>query len=159
VQHAILFGEHELTIDDKNRLLVPAEVRKAIDPQRDGEAFFLVVGENHKIWFYAEKNYQTMAMQPEASLIPDANRLAFDQLYFALASRVEWDKQGRLVVPDKLMRRTNTGRDVTLVGVRDHLELWNRAEWEKQFDELQARAPQIRESVKLPQSPAPARAL
>ena len=56
--HAVLYGEHELTIDDKNRLLVPAEIRKSLSPERDGEAFFLVIGRNRKPWLYPERYYE-----------------------------------------------------------------------------------------------------
>jgi MraZ protein len=143
VQHAILFGEYELTIDDKKRLLIPAEVRKAIDPERDGKAFFLVIGKNRRIWLYPEKNYQNIVMQSAPSILPDDDALAFDQMHFAMAQRVEWDKPGRLVVPEKLMRRTNTGTAVTLIGVRDHLEIWNRTDWEERFEALQAKHGEI----------------
>ena len=136
VQHAILFGEHELTIDDKNRLLVPAEIRKSLNPSRDGEAFFLVIGINRKPWFYPEKVYENLVAMQDQAITPDEDLLAFDQMNFAMASRVEWDKQGRLVLPDKTLRRTNTGKDVTLIGARNHLELWNRADWEARFEAL-----------------------
>ena len=52
---------------------------------------------------------------------------------FAMASKVDPDKQGRLTLPEKLLRRTRIEREITLIGVRDHLELWNRSEWEARF--------------------------
>ena len=42
-----------------------------------------------------------------------------------------------------------TGKDVTLVGVRDHLELWNRADWEVRRGELENRSPEITARAKL----------
>ena len=157
MQHAILFGEHELTIDDKNRLLVPAEIRKSIDPQRDGEAFFLVIGVNRKIWFYPEKNYQAIVSQAQQEITPDEDVLAFDQMNFALASRGEWDKQGRMVLPEKLLRRTGTTKDVTLIGVGNHLELWNRTDWEERYETLLAKSSEValraKQSRQPPQSP------
>ena len=143
VQHAILFGEHELTIDDKNRLLVPAELRKALDPARDGDAFFLVVGINRKPWFYPEKIYQNIVEQAQQDITPDEDLLAFDQMNFAMAARVEWDKQGRIVLPEKLLRRTGTGKEVTLIGARNHLELWNRQQWEERFETLLDRSNEV----------------
>ena len=134
MQHAILTGEFELSIDEKNRLLIPAEIRKSIDPARDGEAFFLTVGVNRKPWLYPEKYYQALVSQRQQDLMPDEDLLLFDQMNFSMASRVEPDKQGRIVLPEKLLRRTSTGKDVTLIGVRNHLELWNRAEWEARFE-------------------------
>ena len=143
MQHAILYGEHGLTIDDKNRLLVPAEVRKSLDPQRDGHAFFMVVGQNRKLWFYPEKYYGLLVSQQQQEITRDEDSLAFDQMHFARASRIEWDKQGRIVLPERSLRRTGIGREVTLIGVRDHLELWNRADWEAWEEELDRRAAEI----------------
>jgi MraZ protein len=143
VQHAILYGEHELTIDGKNRLLIPAEIRKSLDPQRDGESFFLVIGRNRKPWLYAEKYYQHLVSLGQQELTPDEDVLAFDQYHFAMVAQVSWDKQGRLLLPDKTLKRTGTAREVTLIGARDHLELWNRSEWENRFEELMQRSNEV----------------
>jgi len=146
VQHAILYGEHELTLDDKNRVLVPAEIRKSLDPERDGRAFFLVVGQNQRLWFYPENYYSQIVAQSQQDLTLNEDVLAFDQMHFARANRVEWDTQGRLVIPGKALRRTGLGegdRDVTLIGVRDHLELWRRSDWDAREAELSRRHAEI----------------
>jgi len=62
--------------------------------------------------------------------------LAYAQLKFALASRVEWDSQGRVVLPEKLLKRAELGKEVTLIGMQDHLELWNRSDWDQRRDNL-----------------------
>ena len=154
MQHAILYGEHELTIDDKNRMLVSAEIRRRLDPERDGQAFFIVIGKNRKPWLYAEKYYEYLASQRQQALTPDDDALAFDQYHFARASWIEWDKQGRILLPDKTLKRTGTGREITLIGARDHLELWNRADWEVRFEELTAREKELtqRRAAKPPET-------
>lgn len=143
IRHALLFGEHELTIDEKNRMLVPSEIRKSLVPERDGEAFFMVVGQNQAPWLYPEKFYETLVSQAPSEMMPDEELLAFDQMNFALASRMEWDKQGRVLIPEKTLRRTGLKREITLVGVKDHLELWNRPEWEIRRNELEQRRSEI----------------
>jgi len=132
----VLYGEYELTVDDKNRLLIPSEVRRLIDSERDGDAFFLVIGVNRKAWLYPERSYETMVSLVPNEITPGDDGLSRDQLLFAMASRLEWDKQGRVLVPEKTLRRTGLSRDVTLIGVRDHLELWNRAEWDQRREQL-----------------------
>jgi MraZ protein len=117
-------------------MLVPAEIRKSLNVERDGEAFFIVIGRNRKPWMYAEKYYEHLVSQRQQELTPDEDSLAFDQFHFARVNRVEWDKQGRILLPDKTLKRTSIGREVTVIGARDHLELWNRAEWEVRFEEL-----------------------
>ena len=143
MRHLVLYGEYELTVDDKNRMLVPAEVRRAIDPERDGEAFFMVVGVNRIPWLYPEKTYEAMIAQVPAELTPGEDSLAFDQMNFAMISRLEWDKAGRVLIPEKTLRRTGIQKDVTLIGVRDHLELWNRGDWEIRREALLARSSEI----------------
>jgi len=137
----ILYGEYELTIDDKGRMLVPAEVRKSLDPERDGESFFLIVSGDGRPWMYAVKAYESMVSRLESQLSPTEDRLAFDRMNFGMTAKVEPDKQGRIVLPEKTLKRTNIGRDVTLVGARDHLELWNRSDWEEYSQALIARRP------------------
>jgi MraZ protein len=143
VKHGLLYGSYELTIDDKNRMLVPSEIRKQLNPERDGDAFFLIVGTNRKAWFYPERYYEELVFQQAPEITPGEEALMFDQLNFAMASRVEWDKQGRILIPDKTLKRTGTNKEVTLIGARDHLELWNRAEWEVWSEELDRRRAEI----------------
>jgi MraZ protein len=143
IRHPLLYGEYELTIDEKNRLPVPAGVRKALDPEIHGEAFFMVMGVNKKPWLYPKGYYQELVTLVPSDMTPGEDMLAFDQMNFAMASPLEWDAQGRVLIPEKTLRRTGLNKEVTLIGVRDHLELWNRSEWETRRDELLSRSSEI----------------
>jgi MraZ protein len=144
LRHAVLYGEYELTLDEKCRLLIPAEIRKSMTSDRDGDAFFLIVGVNRKPWLYPERYYEELITQPTPEITPGEDLLAFDQMNFAMTSRIEWDKQGRCLIPDKMLRRTETNRgEVTLIGARDHLELWNRPDWDLRREELFAKSSEI----------------
>jgi len=159
VKHPVLFGEFELSIDDKNRLLIPSEVRRSIDQAAQGDGFFLVVGVNRHPWLYPERYYEQLVTEVPADITPEQDLLAFDQLHFALASRLDPDKQGRVVLPDKILRRVGIEREVTLIGVRDHLELWNRTDWEVHREALEQRAAEVAVTAKRRrqgQEPAPA---
>ena len=141
MKYGLLYGSHELTIDEKNRLLIPSEIRKQLSPDGESEKLFLIVGVNRKIWAYAEQAYEALCERQISQLSPDEDELMFDQMNFASASRVEWDKQGRILIPDRTLKRTGTDKEVTLIGARDHLEVWNRSEWdawETQLDQQRA---------------------
>lgn len=133
MDHAILRGWHEATLDRKNRMLVPAEIRHELLPERDGNCFFLTLGLDNRLWLYPEKTYHAMVMQYQHDLIPNEDELAFDRLHFSTTAKIEWDSQGRIVIPERYLRLTNTGKEVTLFGARDHVEIWNRDEWEDWF--------------------------
>ncbi len=48
-----------------------------------------------------------------------------------MASKIELDGQGRILLNEKLRKRAGLKDDITLVGVRDHIELWNSEDWEQ----------------------------
>jgi len=127
LRHLLLIGEFELGIDDKNRLSLPSDIRKAINSDRDGDAFFLVLGRNGKPWLYPELYYEQMVFQEQPEITPEEEQLDFDHMNFALADKVTWDSQGRMLIPDKTLKRTGLGKEVTMIGSRDHLEIWNRS--------------------------------
>src|SRR4051812_30019330 len=95
LRHPVLFGEHELTIDEKNRLPIPSAIRKVIDPELHGESFFLVVGVNRKPWLYPKRYYEDLVTQAPSDVTPGEDMLAFDQMNFAMAWPLDWDQQGR----------------------------------------------------------------
>ena len=164
LRHLLLIGEHELVIDEKNRLLVPSEIRKSMNSDRDGDAFYLVLGLNRKPWLYPERYYEQLVFQAQPELTPGQEQLDFAHMNFALASRVEWDSQGRLLIPDKTLRRTELNREVTLIGGGDHLEIWNRADWDARREQILARSADIAIRAKQarqmpPGAPSPAAGL
>jgi len=132
----ILHGEYELTVDEKNRMLVPAEIRRQLVPDRDGEAFFLITGINGRPWLYPEGVYALLVDRDPTELTPHEDALDYDLFNLGLASRLEWDKQGRVLFPDRFVKRSGLGKDVTLVGARNHLELWDRQDWEAKRTDL-----------------------
>ena len=103
MRHLVLYGEYELTVDDKNRMLVPSEIRKQIDSQRDGEAFFLVMGVDGRPWLYPERYYEQLVSRDPGELTPTQDVLDYDRMNLGMASRLEWDKQGRVLFPDKVL--------------------------------------------------------
>jgi MraZ protein len=148
MKHPVLTGEFELNIDEKSRLLVPSEVRRSINQAEHGEGFFLVMGVNRRPWLYTERYYENLVTAGPADITPEQDLLAFDQLHFALASRIEPDGQGRLLLPQKILKRSGIQKEVTLIGVRDHLEVWNRADWDARIEELERQASEIAVAAK-----------
>jgi DNA-binding transcriptional regulator/RsmH inhibitor MraZ len=70
---------------------------------------------------------------PQAA--PPKELLKFDHFNVSMTFTVAVDKQGRLVLPEKIIRRTGVRGEVTVAGARDHIEIWPRAEWEAYSEE------------------------
>jgi MraZ protein len=131
----LLTGEYELTIDEKNRLSVPARVRDQIDPEEHGQGFYQVLGVNRILSLYPDKYYQRIALAVAPRMVAPDESLAFDRVNYALAGRVELDRQGRVLLNEKALRRVGLKEQVTLIGARDHLEIWDQQQWEQYLEE------------------------
>lgn len=124
-------------MDDKNRLPIPSAVRKLMDPQTEGEAFFFVVVESRRPWLFTRRYYHEIASQAPVQALTGKQQRDADRRWYSLASLLEWDKQGRMLIPEQCIKRyPELGREVTLVGARNHLEIWNRQEWNTERERL-----------------------
>ncbi len=112
-------------------MLVSNRLRSQIDVDAHGSNFYLVLGANGVLCLYPEKYFEqvVLAMAPGTTAPDEA--VAFERISFALASKIELDSQGRLLLSEKLRKRAGLKDDITLVGVRDHIELWNSDDWEQ----------------------------
>ena len=127
----LLTGEYELRLDEKNRLSIPVRVREQISQDKYGSGFFQILGVNRILSLYPERYYQSIALAVAPRKVAPDESLAFDRINYALAGRVELDRQGRVLLSEKAIRRSGLKEQVTLIGVRDHLEIWNSEQWEK----------------------------
>jgi MraZ protein len=142
VNYELLYGSHDISIDEKGRLLVPSAIRNAIIPEREAN-LFVILGQNNKIWLYRDKYYEELVKQERPELLPADASLDFDHLTFSTAHKVPVDKQCRVLLPDLLMKYTGTQNAVTVIGSRDHAEIWNRADYFAHLDDLRQRRKEI----------------
>jgi len=147
----LLTGEYQHVVDEKNRVLISNKLRNQIDAEEHGSNFYLVLGANGILCLYPEKYFEqiVLAVAPQTTAPDEA--VAFERMSFALASKIELDNQGRLVLNEKLRKRAGLKENITLVGVRDHIELWNNESWEQylaeHMNQYQKQMSQARQSV------------
>lgn len=151
----IFTGHHEHGIDGKNRIAIPAKWRSRLDPERDGKGFYIAPGSPPTtIWLYTERHFESLAERFQSELIPDEDLLRFEQEFFPRADLVDVDSQGRVLIPEKMLKASGLEKkDVVVCGVRDHIEIRSRDEFEKQsadgwerFREYQLKARQTHQA-------------
>ncbi len=127
----LLTGEYEHVIDGKSRVLISNKLRNQIDAEEHGSNFYLVLGANGILCLYPEKYFERIILAvAHGNAAPD-EILVFERMSSAMANKVELDRQGRLLVSEKLRKRAGLKDQLTLIGVRDHIELWNSENWEQ----------------------------
>jgi len=134
----LLTGEYQHVIDAKSRVLISNKLRSQIDADEHGSNFYLVLGANGILCLYPEKYFEQIALSVAPQTAAPDEAVAFERMSFALASKVELDAQGRLLLNERLRKRAGLKDQITLVGVRDHIELWNNQDWEQYLSDHMA---------------------
>ena len=139
----MLLGEYEHTIDDKNRLTLPAKFR-----QEFADGVVLTRGLDGCVFAYRRPDWERIVdtrLRELDQLSKEGRRL--HRHFFAGAAEAELDKQGRVMVPAALIEHAKLGRDVVVAGVHDRLEIWDRAAWRDELKQVEGSAEDVAERL------------
>jgi MraZ protein len=139
----MLLGEHEHTIDDKNRLTLPAKFRTVF-----AEGVVLTRGMDGCLYAYRRDDWDKLVQSRLAELDPLSQKgRRMQRFFFSGATEAELDRQGRVMIPAALIKHGGLGRDVVVAGVMDHLEIWDSAKWRKELNEVEGSAEDVAERL------------
>ena len=129
----MLLGEFEHTLDDKNRLTLPAKFRQALSG-----GVVMSRGFDGCLFVFAREDWDGFVAARLEGLNPLSREARQMSRYmFSGAAEAELDKQGRVMVPPALLQHAGLGREVVVAGIRDHVEIWDRAAWKEQLKEVE----------------------
>ncbi len=144
----VFTGTYEHTIDAKNRLAIPSDIRAMLHDRGDSSGqkasyLYVTLGEGNALCLYTEQGFELRAVELDRSELESDQLLAYERVFFSLAKRVEIDKQGRIRLPESLLKMTNFSSEVVLIGVKDHLEIHDRQTWQDHIKQILTAQPQI----------------
>lgn len=140
-------GRHELSIDAKQRLAIPAKYRTLLKEARAGQVLYIMPGLNGAPWLWPEPTFEKIAGAVEPTLAPDPAQMDFDEVTFPDVDRLEIDAAGRIRLPAEHMADAGLGNRVLLLGMRDHLEIWDPDRWAAHRGPKSAKRAEITERV------------
>lgn len=123
----LLTGTHPRTLDDKKRIALPKRVREQLG---EVEQLFVTPGPDGCLWVFDQANLESLASKLDEAPAAGGDVRVFRRLFFAQMEAVDLDGSGRVLIPDRLVRFAGLDKEVVLIGVRDHLEIWNAATWD-----------------------------
>ena len=133
----MFLGEYEHTIDAKGRLAVPAKFRAQMD-----RGAVISKGMGTCLSVYTMERWDEKSAELASGKTSDELR-DFERRIYPSASEVELDGQGRMVIPAKLRSYAGLASEVTVAGVRDHFEIWDRTAWQTYQERLDAEGTRI----------------
>jgi len=142
----LLTGSFVRAVDEKLRIAIPKRLRETLGEEVPG-ALYIAPSTDGSLSLYTPRVFEEMASRC-ADASPTATDVrAFRRLFFARAQRLELDRQYRIRIPPELAELANLQQEVVLLGVHDHLELWDRARWDTYLTEQAANYDQIAETA------------
>jgi MraZ protein len=145
LKQIMLIGEYTHSIDDKNRLSLPAKFRTEL-----GKKIVVTQGLDNCLWVFKHVEWQKIEEKLNQSSIGQADNRSFNRLMFSSAVEAEVDSIGRILVPEFLRDRANLKNKVVVIGVSSRVEIWNEKTWtdykkvvEKQADALAEKLGQV----------------
>lgn len=121
----MFMGEFSHTIDAKGRLIIPAKIREQL-----GESCVVTRGFDSCLAVYTKETFERMYDNLNKMSTSKSSVRALKRVFFGSAAELDFDKQGRILVPSALRAYASLEKDVVVVGVSDHIEIWSRTKWD-----------------------------
>ena len=122
----MLLGEYRHNVDVKGRVSVPSKFRDDL-----GQSFVVTKGLDNCLFMYSKAEWETFEEKLKQLPLTNADARTFIRFFFAGATEVEVDKQGRINRPQVLRDYAGIKKDVVIAGVATRAEIWDSEAWDK----------------------------
>ena len=129
----MFMGEYRHSLDTKNRLIIPAKFRDGL-----GESFVVTKGNDGCLAVYTQDKWEGMIAR--LARIPSTKKEARLYMRSLTSKAVECslDSQGRIQLPQFLIKTAEIVKSCMVIGVADHIEIWPEEKWEVYSEEADA---------------------
>lgn len=121
----MFMGEFTHSIDAKGRVILPAKFREEL-----GIHCVVTRGLEGCLSVYTAENWLSLANSMKKLKASKENVRAFKRFLFGSAAEVEFDRQGRILIPAALREYAKLTKDVTVLGTGDKIEIWDKGAYE-----------------------------
>ena len=141
----LLTGEYRNTLDEKGRIMFPTKLRAGVSSN------FLIVTKaiDRCLWLFTPEEWESMSskMMANASPFSEQNRIIMRR-FIAPAQEIEFDKSGRISIPQSLREFASLEKDCVFLGEQRFVELWNASKYEEYLAETESKLLEASEQFK-----------
>jgi len=123
---------------------LPRRIREELG---QAERLFVTPGPDQSLWLYTQLELERLSEKLDQAPATDAEARVFRRLYFAQTEAVDLDRTGRILISEQKLRFAGLEHEVVVIGVRDHLELWNAQRWQQYLDQHTPRFDAVAEAA------------
>lgn len=138
----MLIGEYTHTMDDKNRVSLPAKFRKEM-----GKKVILAPGLDGCVSMYTETEWKKFSERLSEGSVLRSDDRNFNRYIFGGAIESDVDTAGRILIPDFLKEKASLGTKISIIGVQNRAELWNEKKWKEFKKSVESQADTLAEKL------------
>lgn len=128
-------GSSTHTIDSKGRIIVPSRFRDGVG-SGDGGGVVITQMDGCLPVFPMEK-WRGIEEKITSLAQTSHHMRRFRRIFIGSAQECVPDSQGRILIPPTLREYAGLVRDIVMVGVGSHFEIWSRMNWETENERLE----------------------
>jgi MraZ protein len=118
------------TIDAKGRIIVPTRFRDGIKAGDSGAV--MVSRMDNCLVSYALDEWRKIESRILSLAEKSDSMRRFRRVFIGGAFECPGDRQGRILIPPSLRQYAQLEKEIVMVGVLDHFEIWSRKSWEQE---------------------------
>lgn len=138
----MFMGEYQHNIDTKGRIIIPSKFRDEL-----GEKMIVTRWLDGCLAVYTLEQWEKL--YDKLQTLPSTKRESrrFTHMIMAKAAECETDAQGRIRIPSPLVKEANLEKECVVIGVSDHVEIWDQTRWNAYYDDASESFEDIAESL------------
>ena len=121
----MFYGSYFHTLDEKGRLVIPSKMRDEL-----GIKAYILKGYDGALSIYKESEFLKLVEKINSLPFNKKNARAFLRVQLASVCELDIDRHGRALLPVQLLSKYKIGREVVVIGALDHIEVWNKSDYE-----------------------------
>lgn len=137
-------GRSKHNLDEKGRLAIPARFKEVLEKKEDG--CLVLTNQHNCLWAFARDEWRVIEERAANLSLFDSTVNAYRR-YFISGAQECTIKQGRITIPPDLRQIAGLQKEVVLVGELKLFEIWDKEEWEKEFQRTMAKFPEVSQSL------------
>lgn len=138
----MFMGEYHHSIDDKNRLIIPAKFREEL-----GNSFIITRGIENCLFVYSLNDWEKIVKKLESLPFTKKDARNFTRFFMSGAVDAEIDKQGRSGLSQALVDYAKIEKECVIIGAGNRLEIWSKQEWDNFFNSAKDNMSDIAENL------------
>ncbi len=138
----MFIGEYTHSLDNKGRVALPAKFRPKL-----GDGAIIARGLDHCLFVFTRDSWEKLTGKIAGMSFMKSDSRAFARLMLAGASEVEFDNQGRILIPEYLRAYASLKNQAIFAGLYDRIEIWDEASWKVYKSKTEASSDDIAEKL------------